>query len=80
MHLEIDYASEHFTRLPVCTFKSSMPLSILKSSSQYSVTGSRSCSSGISSSEDTDASGGRWYLDCPTVRVPVTLRRTTDSI
>ena len=67
-------------RQPVSVVKSCMPVSILKSSSQYSVTGSRSCSLGISSSEDTDASGGRWYLDCPTVKVPVTLHRTTDCI
>ena len=67
--------SAECTRLPVSIFKttmpvsiersrvsivkSDMPVSIFKSSSQYSVTGSRSCSSGISSSGDTEASGGR---------------------
>ena len=67
-------------RQPVSVLKSCMPMSILKSSSPYSVSGSRSCSLGISSSKDTDASGGRWFLDCPTVKVPVTLHRTTDCI
>ena len=46
-----------------------MPVSILKSNSQHSkaLSSPRSCSSKISSSERTDASGGGWFLQCITV-------------
>ena len=62
--------------LPLRISKSQMPVCNLKSSVQYSVTETRSCDSGILLSGCTEASGGRWSLECQTAEVPVTRRCT----